>query len=224
MNLVPDILPSIDPTLNVSLSFGRKNIQHGDMVPSSISETQPILNIQPYEAGEKLLTIAVVNPDIPNVQKDAFDYRCHFLAVNVPISPTSTRVDFAELDEGSQVVIPWLPPYAQKGLPYQRLGIFVLEQQGPYESLSNTTTPSNFLPTSLLKSHPRYVQRENFILRSLSTKFNLKPVGVDLFRAKWDEDTAAVMERAGIVGADVEFKRKKIEPLPYQRLKGERFR
>ena len=220
MDVVPDVLPSIDPTVNVSLSFGRKNIQHGDIVPSSTSEYPPTLDIQPYEAGEKLVTIAFVNPDVPNVEKDGFEYRCHFLACNVRISPTSTRVDLAGLDGESQIVIPWLAPYAQKGLPYQRLGIFVLEQEGPYDTSANAHSIS--VPSLKEKSH--YASRENFILRSLSTKFNLKPIGVDLFRTKWDEDTAGVMERAGIIGADVEFKRKKIEPLPYQRLKGERFR
>lgn len=230
MDLIPDVLPSIDPTLNVSLAFGRKNIQHGDIVPSLISERLPTMDIQPYEAGNKLVTIAVVNPDVPNVAKDGYDYRCHFLAVNIPISPTQTKVDFAALSEEEQIVIPWLPPYAQKGLSYQRLGIFVLEQQGQYEQSADLgydkpqQWTTNAIPIASLRAEKRYSTREKFILRSLSTVYRLKPIGVDLFRTKWDEDTAGVMERAGVVGGDVEFKRKRIEPLPYQRLKSERFR
>jgi len=37
----------------------------------------------------------------------------------------------------------------------------------------------------------------------------------------WDEGTAGVMERAGIEGADIEFKRKKVIPLkPKQKARG----
>jgi large subunit ribosomal protein L35 len=32
------------------------------------------------------------------------------------------------------------------------------------------------------------------------------------------------MKRAGIIGHDIEFKRKRVEPLPYKRLKEERYR
>jgi large subunit ribosomal protein L35 len=45
-----------------------------------------------------------------------------------------------------------------------------------------------------------------------------------LFRSRHDEGTAGVMQRAGIPGGDVEFKRKKIEPLPYKKLPGSRYR
>lgn len=250
MNVVPDILPAIDPSVSTSLAFGRKNVQHGDFVPSATSEHPPTLTIQPYSPGAKLVTIAVVNPDVPNVAKDGFDYRCHFLASNIPISPTTTFVDLGALDPESQIIQPWLPPYAQKGLPYQRLGIFVLEQS-PFEIFDDSpaaassspnnaspspsdnltdfppptpTTTSSTLNLGAIKAKGHYTKRENFILRSFSSKYRLVPIGVDLFRTKWDEGTAGVMERAGIVGSDVEFKRKKIEPLPYQRLKAERYR
>lgn len=53
---------------------------------------------------------------------------------------------------------------------------------------------------------------------------NSMPFGVHLFRTQWDDGTAGVMQRAGIPGWDVEFKRKRIDPLPYKRLKEERYR
>jgi len=251
MTVIPDILPYIDPTVSTSLSFGRTKVPHGDIVLSTLSEQAPKLRIQTYEKGEKLLTIAVVNPDVPNVEKDGFDYRCHFLAANIPIAPTQTDVDFAKLDSESQVIIPWLPAYAQKGLPYQRMAIFIFEQT-PYEianeaavaasTASASSDPgspapstddfptlypprsSTSLPVQAIKTKARYTVRENFILRSFASKYRLNTIGADLFRTKFDEGTADVMARAGIVGGDVEFRRKRVEPLPYKRLKSERYR
>jgi large subunit ribosomal protein L35 len=80
------------------------------------------------------------------------------------------------------------------------------------------------LDLSKLREDERCITREGFSLRRFVSMNRLKPVGADLFRTQWDEETAGVMARAGILGADVQFKRKRIEPLPYKRLKGERFR
>lgn len=260
MNVVPDVLPAIDPTVSTRLSFGTSKVQHGDHVLAAISEKPPQLDIQLYEKGPKLVTIAVVTPDVPNVKKDGFDYRCHFLAANVMITPAQPTVNLAALDT-SNVIHKWTPPYSQKGAPYQRLAVFILEQPSSIPSSgtggdktpagdalreassSDRSTPASSpfvdshlatndpnepaperLDISAIKRDPRYSSRQNFILRSFATKYRLKPIGVDLFRTLWDETTADVMRRNGIVGHDVEFKRKRVDPLPYKRLKSERYR
>lgn len=304
MKVVPDVLPAIDPKVSTKLTFGKTNIPHGDFVLAQTSEKPPRLEIQSYEKGRKLVSIAVVTPDVPNVEKDGFDYRCHFLAVNVPISPTKPIVDLGKLSRETQVIQPWLPPYSQKGAPYQRLAVVILEQpssvpasteaaQNVSEATSSdlvesetadvkdalveasseqassaemssaeapSTKPSTAAPDTIgaaageaakpapnvkkppsesvapytpvperlnpfaIKDDARYTTRQNFILLSFATKYRLKPIGVDLFRAQWDETTGRIMRKHKIVGSDVEFKRKRVDPLPYQRLKGSRFR
>ncbi|KAI7601534.1 hypothetical protein KC343_g15217, partial [Hortaea werneckii] len=158
---------------------------------------------------------------VPSVQKDGYDYRCHFLASNVRLSPTSTLVRLGSLDSEQQVILSWLPAFAQKGLPYQRMSIFVFEQP-KVEATENSEYRS--LDVAEIKGMKKYTQRQGFKLRSFADRFSLKPVGVDLFRTQWDEYTAGVMQRAGVPGVDVEFKRKRIEPLPYQRKSSERYR
>lgn len=222
MNVVPDVLPAVDPVVSTSLMFGRRNVQHGEIVDSRVSEIAPFLEIQPYDQGERLYTIAVVDPDVPNVKKDGFDYRCHYLASNVRISPTETMVRLGDLSE-KQVILPWLAPYSQKGLPYQRLAIFIMEQP-KLESAADSACRSQEIDVAKIKEAGRYTKRHGFILRSFNTTQDLKPVGADLFRTVYDEGTAGVMERAGVIGGDVEFKRKKIEPLPYKKLPGSRYR
>lgn len=210
MRVIPDVLPHVDPTVDVKLFFGRSTVQPGEFVNSKVSVVPPRLSIQSFEKGEKLVTIAVVDPDVPNVEKDGFDSRCHFLAVNVPISPTSTSVSLGKLSSDSQILLPWFPPYAQKGSPYHRLSLFVMEQKDN-QPLDHKTVAEK-------------VQREDFRLRSLETRHQLRPIGAYLFRNKWDENTAAVMENAGIEGADIEFRRKRVEPLPYKRRNPPTFR
>lgn len=211
MKVIPDVLPNCDPTVDVKLYFGRHSIQPGQFVDSRVSVTPPKLNIQSFERGEKLVTIAVMNPDIPNVETNGFDYRCHFLAVNVPISPTNTRVDLGKLSEESQVLLPWFPPAAQKGSPYHRLSLFVMEQE-------------DSKPLDIAAVKEKGIVRDGLRLRALQSRHRLNPIGAHLFRNQWDEGTAEVMAQFGIEGADVELRRKRVEPLPYKRRNPSTFR
>lgn len=222
MNVVPDVLPAIDPTVSTDIVFGTMKVQHGDIVPSKYSEMPPTIKIQPYDQGTRLVTLAVINADVPNVAKDAFDYRCHFLACNIPISPTQTVVNLAKLDKDSQIVLPWYPAFAQKGLDYQRLAICIMEQPANDDTTSSGVR-SQSLDVVAMKAG-KEAKRHNLTARAIVTRHRLQPVGIDLFRTKYDEHTAGVMERAGVAGADVEFKRKRIDPLPYKRMSTERYR
>jgi large subunit ribosomal protein L35 len=230
MNVIPDILDALDPVVSTQLMFGRRKVPHGEIVDSRVSEIAPFLNIQPYDQGERLYTIAVIDPDVPNVEKDGYDFRCHYLASNIRISPTETMVRLGDLSEETQIILPWLAPYSQKGLPYQRLAVVILEQTPREPTAEAATGPrSQEIDVAKIKATKsgttaRYTKRDGFILKSFATTQKLTPVGADLFRTVYDEGTAGVMERAGIVGGNVEFKRMRVEPLPYKRLKGSRYR
>jgi large subunit ribosomal protein L35 len=210
MKVIPDVLPHCDPVVDTKLYFGRHTIQPGEFVNSRVSSTAPKLDVQLFEAGEKLVTIAVVDSDVPNVEKDGFDYKMHYLAVNVPISATSTKVDLCNLSADSQVVLPWLPPVAQKGSPYHRLSIFIMEQKD--------SAPLNF---SLVKGMET---SRDVLLRTLQARYHLKAIGAHLFRTQWDENMLEVMREIGFPEADVELRRKRVEPLPYKRRNPSTFR
>ncbi|MCJ1401596.1 hypothetical protein MMC11_004812 [Xylographa trunciseda] len=210
MHIVPDVLPHLDPVAEVSLAFGRRNVQPGEFVDSRVSEILPKLNVQLFEKGDKLVTVVVLDSDVPNMEKDSFDYRCHFLAANIPLSPTTTRLPFSLLSKQNQVVLPWLPPHAQKGSPYHRLSIFVL-QQPEGKALD-------------VKAIRKSAERDGFNLRSFNDRHLVKPIGVHLFRTIWDEGTEGVMRRAGLEGANIELRRKKPEALPYKKKDGARYR
>ena len=211
MKVIPDVLPHYDPVVDTRLYFGKRQVQPGDFVESKTSSSAPKLDVQLFERGEKLVTIAVVDSDVPNVETDSFDFKMHYLAVNVPISATSTKVELSQLSADSQVVFPWLPPVAQKGSPYHRLSVFIMEQKG-----------SEPLDVAAVKA--KEISRDNTLLRTLQARYHLKAIGAHLFRTQWDDTTLEVMNQIGFSGADVELRRKKIEPLPYKRRNPSSFR
>ncbi|OCK76981.1 PEBP-like protein [Lepidopterella palustris CBS 459.81] len=213
MNLVPDVLPKIDPVADVDLAFGRRNVQPGEIVDSRVSEMVPRLRVQVFDKGERLVTVVVVDADVPVPEKDMFTYRCHFIASNIPLSPTNTSVALSRLDPKvdvskeappKHIALPWSPPWANKGAPYHRLAVFVL-QQAEGEIVDTAKVAKN-------------TKRDGFILRSFMDKHNLKTVGITMFRTQWDEGMAGVMERAGLGDqVNVVFKRKRVEKLPYKK-------
>ena len=187
-------------------------MQPGEVVDSRVSEIPPRLNVQVFDKGERLVTIAVVDPDIPDVDRDAFRSRCHFLAINVPVSPTSTSVPLAKLKKEEHIIQPWLPPHAQKGSPYHRLAIFVLQQDSS-------------APLDLEYFRKRQIKRDGWTLKQLMTHHSsLRPIGINLFRTVWDEGTDGVMRRAGMEGMEVQLIRKKPEKNVYKKKDGARYR
>lgn len=211
MKVIPDVLPSCDPVVDVKVYLNGKAISPGAFVDSRLSMNAPKLNVQSFEAGQKLVTIAVVNPDIPNIETNGFDYQCHYLAANVPISPTDTRIDLANLPETAELLLPWLPPAAQKGSPYHRLSFFIMEQK-------------NNQPLNVAAMKEKGIESHGFRLRTFQSQHQLKPIGAALFRTQWDESTDEVMKKLGMDSVNFELRRKRVEPLPYKRRNPASFR
>lgn len=211
MKVIPDVLPHCEPVVDTKLYFGKRQIPPGEFVSAKMSVDAPRLDIQLFERGERLVTIAVTDPDVPNVETDSFDFKTHFLAVNVPISATSTKVDLSRLSTDSQIVFPWLPPVSQKGSPYHRLSLFVMEQKD-----------SRPLDVAAIKA--KETTRDKLFMRTLQGRYHLKPIGAHLFRSKWDDTTLEVMNQIGFDAANVELRRKRVEPLPYKRRNPSSFR
>ena len=212
MNVIPDLLPTLDLVADIDLGFGRKPVAPGDFVDSAISEKMPRLNVQTFTSGERLVTVIVVDADVPVFESDGFAHRCHFVASNIPLSPTRTSIPLqriaqedakSEAASAKKIAVPWLSPWAHKGAPYHRLAILVLEQKD--------AQPLNITKLATTK-------RENFNVRSFLDKHKLSAITATLFRTQWDESMAGVMERAGLKDqVAVELKRRRVEPLPYKR-------
>ncbi|GAW18990.1 hypothetical protein ANO14919_084740 [Xylariales sp. No.14919] len=200
LHIVPDALPKFDPVADVQLYFRRKKVEPGEILDSRVSEMSPRLKVQVFNAGERLVSVAVVDLDVPNAETDSFDRRCHYLAVNIPISPNQPSLPLGKVDKETQLAVPWLPAFSQMGAPYHRLAVFVLEQK-------------DGATLDVAKLRELYSARDGFSLKSFQDKFPLKTVGLNVFRTIWDEGTRGVMERAGVPGADIQFKHKRVYSL-----------
>lgn len=207
LGIVPDVLPYFEPTADVKLAFRQRNVQPGDFVDSRLSDVPARLKIQVFDQGERLVSVVVIDSDVPDVAKDGFSSRCHFLATNIPLKPTDPSIPLIHMSSDTQLALPWLPPFAQKGSPYHRYSVFVMQQQ-----------PGQVLDVAAIKTG---IKRDGFNLRSFTDKHRVQPIGMAVFRAVWDEGTASVMAKAGIEGADVEFKRQRIAALkPKEKARG----
>ena len=210
MKVVPDVIPNCDPELDMTISWNRKVYQPGHFIESNISTVPCSLTVQSYERGSKLVTIAVVDPDVPNFETNSYGTRCHFLATNIEITPTTPKVDLAALPE-EQVLVPWLAPTALKGSPYHRLSIVVLQQKD--------NTP---IDREIALKH---IKQRDFSTRALMTRHMLKPISATLFRTQWDDHMATVMRQMKMrKDSNTELKRDKVEPLPYKRRNPTTFR
>lgn len=198
--IVPDVLPKFEPVADVQLYFRRKKVEPGEILDSRVSEVSPRLKVQVFNAGKRLVSVAVVDLDVPNAETDSFDRRCHYLAANIPIAPDQPSLPLGKVNKDTQLAVPWLPAFSQMGAPYHRLGVFVLEQK-------------DGATLDVAKLRELYSGRDGFSLKSFQDKFPLKVVGLNIFRTVWDEGTAGVMERAGVPGADIQFKHKRVYSL-----------
>jgi large subunit ribosomal protein L35 len=199
-HIVPDILPKLEPSVDVQLFFRRMKVPPGQVVDSLVSEVAPRLRVQSFEKGERLVSVVVMDSDVPEVEEDTFKKRCHFLAVNIPLSPTQPSIPLGKIISPNQLIVPWLPAFAQKGSPYHRLSIFVLEHAKGEE-----------IQIERLKE--LYSAHDGFSLKSFRDIFALKPIGFNMFRTVWDDNTAKVMGRAGVPGADIELRNKRVHSL-----------
>lgn len=239
-HIVPDVLPKLDPVADVQLFFRSKKTAPGAVVDSLVSESPPRLRVQTFDGrGERLVTVVVVDADVPVPEEDGFRKRCHFLAANVPLSPTAPSLPLSRIRGEDQLAVPWLPPFAHKGSPYHRLAIFVLEQKDnaavdvaklrelyanhpPAAAPAVDSASAAAAAEGVEPDAPQIpVKSQSFSLKSLRDRLGLRPVGFSMFRTVWDEHTAGIMERSGQFGADLEFRRNKVVSLkPPRKAKG----
>lgn len=202
-HIVPDVLPKFDPTMDVQLAWHRYRIQPGEIVNSLVSETPPNLRVQVFDSEERLVSIVVMDSDVPSVEDDSFGRRLHFMAANIPINCLTKNISLGFLSSKQQdkIAVPWLPPFSQEGSPYHRLSIWILEQ-------------NNNQPLEVPKLQKQFAKRrDGFRLLDFRSAYKATPFGFNMFRSEWDNNTPAVMARHNIPGAEIVFRRQRIRSL-----------
>ncbi|KAL3959350.1 hypothetical protein ACCO45_007512 [Purpureocillium lilacinum] len=197
-SIVPDLLPKLDPTADVQLFFRRAK------VPPAPSSTAPSASppaparpaLRPRRAPRHRRRRRRRRPrprrrrllqalPLPRRQRAPQPHE-RLPAPRPPAPPGPARPPLAA-------------PAAQKGSPYHRLAVVLLEQ----------TPGQPPLDVDKLRALPR----DGFSLKSLRDRFALAPFGFTMFRSVWDDNTAAVMARHAIPGADVELRPARVRSL-----------
>ena len=228
MNVAPDLLPEIEISAQTEVymngagkdkevmprTSGNRTrdieVESGKFVASKVSEVPPpYLRVQVFDKGNRFVTLAFIDADIPDIENDSYDVQCQFLAVNIPISPTSPGIRIPQLDEQSQVVHPWRAPYAQKGSNYHRICLLVMQQQQEID---------------VVEAREKYGLRKGFSMRDFAATWSLHVVGGHLFRVKWDEWTDGIMTSLGDQASEMELQRRPVPKLPYKKRDTSRMR
>lgn len=175
MKVLPDVLSSITPVVDVQVAFGQGEGFHdhgGDAGPvltgcfvcASKTLQPPKVTVTPFHTDDAYYTLAMVDTDAPYEAEDRLASKAHWLVHNIPLSVTKTQVDVSKVD----VSLPYIAPHPQRGTPYHRYTLVLLSQPG------KLTIP----PTPL---------RDHFSLRQLIEDHHLSPAGIHFWRAAWSE-------------------------------------
>lgn len=93
MFVIPDLLSPFTPSLNVQMDFGAgtsPNVPKGSAPSSNFFETgsfllpghtiqEPVVDVTSFHPDQKYYTIALIDPDTPDVENETFKQQLHWL-------------------------------------------------------------------------------------------------------------------------------------------------
>ncbi|KAJ9101182.1 hypothetical protein QFC21_003401 [Naganishia friedmannii] len=139
MNVIPDLIPRINPTIDLAVSFGDSPAATGGepgafLLPSQTTQA-PSIKLQVFEkdAQESLYTLVMVDPDFPDAVNHTFKQYAHWIIPNIPITPRTTSIP-TELTEA----LPYQPPHPSTQTPYHRYTLLLIRQPSSTTPLTPT--------------------------------------------------------------------------------------
>ncbi|GAA5991045.1 hypothetical protein JCM10908_006515 [Rhodotorula pacifica] len=169
MHVTPDLLAEIQPQADVRIQVDGETIEPGVFTAPARTRDGFQVTAQVFHPEERLYTLLVVDPDVPDELNQTFTTFAHWLVPNVPLSAISSALSLDTLP----ATLSYVPPHPQNGTPYHRYTTLLLEQPSKLE----------------LAQEP---ERLGFSVREFVKEHGLKPAGVSFFRQKWDEDVSAI--------------------------------
>ncbi|KAI0005281.1 phosphatidylethanolamine-binding protein [Russula compacta] len=189
MHVIPDILPGLQPTVDLRAVFPEappKNpvlrarakrktapVEAGVFLVNEQTRRPPKLYTTVFHPEPRLYTLLMVDPDVPDEENQTFKIFLHWLQPNITLSATSAGL------LPSAVHTPYLPPHPARGTPYHRYVLLLL----PHED-----------PTVRLSLPPGPLERDAFDVRSFVQEHALRTDGGGAFmwRAVWDEESSTI--------------------------------
>lgn len=173
MHILPDVVPSITPTVDLEILFGTGDGigdhggQAGSVLPGvfldpAMTMQAPSIRATAFHEDTRKYTLMLVDPDMPSEETQSFKTFVHWLVSDVPLSIHASNIpkDHPEL-------LPYIPPHPSRGTPYHRYTTLLFEQ-GPMTQLVE-------------------VPRELENVASFADSHDLHLTGIHFWRAKWSE-------------------------------------
>ncbi|KAF9242381.1 phosphatidylethanolamine-binding protein [Melanogaster broomeanus] len=186
MHVVPDVVPDLRPCFDLRVTFPELNekkktsrklvysfVEPGIyLVPEQTLEP-PMLYKDVFHTDERLYTLIMVDPDIPDEANSTFQTFLHWLQPNISLSATSPAL-ISNLNSHTQ----YIPPHPQKGTEYHRYTILLLPQTSHID-----------VPTIEMD------QRLGFSVREFAAKYDLNPAiggGAHMWREVWNPAVSGI--------------------------------
>ncbi|PSR83331.1 hypothetical protein PHLCEN_2v5768 [Hermanssonia centrifuga] len=192
MNVVPDLLPNMRPTLDLRVNFPEappdnvyqrtrvkrdyEKVEPGIFLLPEQTRKPPMLYTTVFHTDTRLYTLLMVDLDVPDQENASYKPYLHWMQPNIalsalspspiPLTTTHTR---------------YIPPHPQRGTPYHRYVILLLPQSSPTERIK--------IPA------PTDEQRLGFNFRAFAAQYGLdgaKGGGVHMWREVWDETVTKI--------------------------------
>jgi len=148
-------------------------VEPGVFLVSEQTRKQPTLYASVFHQDVRLYTLLMVDPDVPDSDKQSFTTYLHWLQPNIPLSCITRSI---EISEGHT---PYIPPHPQRGTPYHRYVLLLLPQPSPTESIRV----------------PTLSDRLHFNVREFMTQHGLEGGtggGAHMWRQVWDEGVSQI--------------------------------
>ncbi|CAE6438244.1 unnamed protein product [Rhizoctonia solani] len=206
MKVIPDLLASFHPTVDLRLSLGEEeDVTPGLLLPVNSTLKAPHITAQSYHSEERLYTLLIIDPDVPDPSTRSFTTYIHAFQPNILLSATKTQISLTMAPETSETSLSYIPPHPQYGTPYHRYTTLLLPQN------------------SELSTDISELSRENFSVREAYEQYGFAAGGgIHMFREKWDETVGSVYKK--IFGQPEPKFGKVPKPEPYLDDSGKRYR
>ncbi|KAF8599268.1 PEBP-like protein [Ceratobasidium sp. AG-I] len=205
MKVIPDLLPVFHPSVDLQLRFSQgESVVPGSFLPVETTFQAPTISAQTYHPEEKLYTLLIVDPDVPDPSIRGFSTFLHALQPNVPLSATNTQVNLPTAPATSETGLAYIPPHPQRGTPYHRYTTILLPQ------------------SSEISIDVANISRENFDLRAFFEQHGFaNGGGIHMFREEWEKSVGAVYKN--VLGKPEPRFGREPRPDTYSDEKGQKF-
>ncbi|KIJ60093.1 hypothetical protein HYDPIDRAFT_139582 [Hydnomerulius pinastri MD-312] len=189
MHVVPDVLPDLHPSFDLRVTFpehhDQNNIPEVD-VKSKYGFVEPGVYLLPeqtveppklykdvFHTDERLYTLIMVDPDVPDEAINSYQTFLHWLQPNITLSAISPSM-ISNTNTHTQ----YIAPHPQKGTPYHRYTIMLLPQKSHID-----------VPVVEMD------QRLGFSVREFMAKYDIDPStggGAHMWREVWNETVSGI--------------------------------